>query len=150
MLGLVYVGAYLSDEPLRRYVEHEVNGPFSVSDATMFQDAAPKPPIAHVGMLRTSVDWRALLEDRGWQRALEAVALDMKINRLRVVDGEVTYIDDGPFKPLRVSRIEATVENIRNIRSKERTYPSELHVSGTVFDTGELRLDGHGRAGGKG
>jgi hypothetical protein len=82
------------------------------------------------------------LKDRGWQEALEAVALDLKINRLQVRDGNLAYLDAGPFKPLRLSRLNASVENIRNIRSDDRVYPSDVHVEAVVFDTGELWLDG--------
>ena len=35
-----------------------------------------------------------------------------------------------------------TAENIRNIRSTEQVYPSDLHVEAVVFDTGQVRLDG--------
>jgi Domain of Unknown Function (DUF748) len=83
------------------------------------------------------------LKDRGWQEALEAVTLDLKIDRLEVREGDLTYLDGGPFKPLQVSRVNATAENIRNIRSKERVYPSDIHVEGLVFDAGRLWLDGH-------
>jgi hypothetical protein len=83
------------------------------------------------------------LKDRGWQEALEAVALDLKINRLQVRNGDLTYLDAGPFKPLRLSRLNASAENIRNIRSRGRVYPSDVHVEGVVFDAGELWLDGH-------
>ncbi len=93
--------------------------------------------------LRAEARSDVALKDRGWQRALEAVALDMKINRLRVREGDLTYVDSGPFKPLRVARLDLTAENIRNIRSKDRVYPSELHLEGVVFDAGTLWLDGH-------
>jgi len=83
------------------------------------------------------------LKDRGWQQALEAVALDLKIDKLVVREGELTYVDAGPFKPLRLSRINANAENIRNIKSKDRVYPSDLHVEAVVFDAGKLWLDGH-------
>ncbi len=83
------------------------------------------------------------LKERGWQEALEAVALDLKINRLEVRHGDLTYVDAGPFKPLRLSRLNAIAENVRNIKSKDRVYPSDVHVEGVVFDTGELWLDGH-------
>ncbi len=83
------------------------------------------------------------LKDRGWQDALEAVALDLKIDKLTVRDGELTYVDAGPFKPLRLNRINANAENIRNIKSKDRVYPSDLHVEAVVFDSGKLWLDGH-------
>jgi uncharacterized protein DUF748 len=82
------------------------------------------------------------LKDRGWQEALEAVALDLKINRLRVRNGDFTYLDTGPFKPLRLSGLNASAENIRNIKSHDRVYPSDVHVEGVVFDTGEFWLDG--------
>ena len=76
------------------------------------------------------------LKDRGWQEALEAVALDLKINRLQVRNGDLAYLDAGPFKPLRLSRLNVSAENIRNIRSQDRVYPSDVHVEGVVFDTG--------------
>jgi hypothetical protein len=83
------------------------------------------------------------LKDRGWQEALEAVTLDLKIDRLEVRKGDLTYVDAGPFKPLHLSRVNATAENIRNVRSKDRVYPSDLHVEGLVFNEGTLWLDGH-------
>ena len=55
----------------------------------------------------------------------------------------MTYIDEGPFKPLRLSAVNIDADNIRNVRSKERTYPSELHVDAVVFDNGKLVIDGN-------
>jgi hypothetical protein len=60
-----------------------------------------------------------------------------------VTDGRVTYVDEGPFVPLEVSRVNLTAQNIRNIRSKERTYPSDLHLDAVVFQNGRVTLDGH-------
>ena len=93
--------------------------------------------------LRAETAGKVALKDRGWQGALEAVALDLKINRLEVREGDLAYLDAGPFKPLRVSRLNASAENIRNIRSREREFPSDVHVEGVVFDAGTLWLDGH-------
>src|SRR5882724_5061568 len=93
--------------------------------------------------LRAEAASDVALKDRGWQEALEAVTLDLKIDRFQVREGDLTYLDAGPFKPLHLSRINATAENIRNIRSKERVYPSDVHVEGLVFDAGTLWLDGH-------
>jgi uncharacterized protein DUF748 len=191
---LVYGAARFADEPLRRYMEAEVNRrltgytvqiavlhmhPWTASvelrDATIAQDANPNPPIAQVARLVTRIDWRALLhrrvvadisfdqprvylnlkqvrteasettalKDRGWQQALEALAFDLKINRLRVVDGDVIYVDQGPFRPLHVSRVNLGAENIRNIASKEQVYPSPIHLEAAVFDAGSAWLDGH-------
>jgi hypothetical protein len=82
------------------------------------------------------------LKDRGWQEALEAVALDLKINRLQVQDGSLTYVDAGPFRPLQLSGVNVTAENIRNTKSRDRVYPSDVHADGVVFDNGEFWLDG--------
>ena len=82
------------------------------------------------------------LKDRGWQEALEAVALDLKINRLQIRDGSLTYVDAGPFKPLQLSRVNATAENIRNTKSRDRVYPSDVRADGVVFQSGEFWLDG--------
>ena len=82
-------------------------------------------------------------KERGWQEALEALTLDLKINRLRVRHGDVTYVDRGPFKPLHLSQLELRADNIRNIRSQDRVYPSDVHLQGVAFDDGQIWLDGH-------
>jgi len=101
-------------------------------------------PKIHVDLtqVQTEATNEVALKDRGWQQALEAVALDLEINRLRIVDGDVAYVDRGPFKPLHLSRLNVTAENIRNIRSKDRVYPSDVHVESVVFDSGRLWLRG--------
>ena len=191
--ALVYGAARFADEPVRRYMEAEVNRrltgytvripvlhvqPWTASielrEASILQNANPDPPVARVGRLRTRLDWRALLhrrivadvtferptiyvnlrnvraetaektamKDRGWQQALEALAFDLKINQLRVLDGDVTYVDQGPFKPLHVSQVNLSAENIRNVASQEQVYPSPIHLEAVVFDVGSVWLDG--------
>ena len=99
---------------------------------------------AHIKQLReearkdTPVGERA----RGWQEAFQAI-YPLKINKFAIVDGDVTYVDEGPFEPLRLRRVNIDADNIRNVRSKERTYPSELHADAVVFDNGTLVLDGN-------
>lgn len=92
--------------------------------------------------LRTEAASDVPLKERGWQDALEALALDLKINRLQVMDGDVTYVDQGPFKPLHVSHLNLSAENIRNIASQEHVYPSPIHLEAVVFDAGSVWLDG--------
>jgi hypothetical protein len=82
------------------------------------------------------------IKERGWQDALEA-AYPLKINTFQVQDGEVTYVDEGPFKPLHLRQVRILAENIRNIRSKERVYPSDIHADVVVFEAGQLSVDGH-------
>src|SRR6266446_4748846 len=193
LIVLVYGAAWFANEPLRRYMEAEVNRrltgytvqiaalhvhPWTASlelrDATIAQDVNPDPPVAQVSRLVTRIDSRALLhrrvvadisfdhptvylnfllddtattektalKDRGWQQALEALAFDLKINRLRVLEGDVTYVDQGSFKPLHVSHVNLNAENIRNIASQEQVYPSPIRLEAVVFDAGSVWLDG--------
>jgi hypothetical protein len=83
------------------------------------------------------------VEDKGWQDAVEAV-YPFKVDRFEIVDGDVTYVDESqPSKPLRFSHIQLLATNIRNVRSPDRVYPSELHFDGDLFEQGHLRMTGH-------
>jgi hypothetical protein len=82
------------------------------------------------------------VEKRGWQEALEAV-YPLKLNHFEIRDGDVTYIDQGPFKPLRLRDLDLVATNIRNVRSGDRVYPSEIRVSAVAFDSGRVGIDGH-------
>jgi len=77
------------------------------------------------------------IKERGWQDALEAV-YPLKINHFEIRDGDVTYVDQGPFKPLRLRDLDLVATNIRNVRSEKRTYPSDVRVSAAVFESGRL------------
>src|SRR5206468_2787185 len=72
------------------------------------------------------------IKDHGWQQALEAI-YPLKIDEFLVTDGEATYVDPGPFKPLRLSNIDLRATNIRNVHSRERDYPSPFTVTAVVF-----------------
>jgi hypothetical protein len=193
LLMLVIFLSFFLDEPIRRYVEHEMNRsmkgytahiraarfhPIGLSltlkDLSFVQDARPDPPVLQVPRLDASVHWKAVifgrivadfvvlnpvlyadrrqveaeaadptpLEEHGWQEAFHKI-YPLKINRVRISNGRVTYIDEGPFKPLELRGIQVLAENIRNIRSKEHTYPSLLRVVATVFEKGRITIDGH-------
>ncbi|OLB93159.1 MAG: hypothetical protein AUH30_20645 [Candidatus Rokubacteria bacterium 13_1_40CM_68_15] len=81
-------------------------------------------------------------DKRGWQDALQAM-YPLKINLFRIRDAEVTYVDQPTQPPLTLKELYVRAENIRNIRSKDRVYPSPLKVSAVVFDRGKLVLDGN-------
>jgi hypothetical protein len=82
------------------------------------------------------------LKDRGWQGALQAI-YPLKINLFRVTDGDLTYIDDDPRRPLRLRRVHFEANNIRNIHSPERVYPSPVRLEGVIFEEGHGILQGH-------
>ncbi len=81
------------------------------------------------------------VKERGWQEALEAI-YPLKINEFRAREGDITYEDQGPFKPLRLRHLNFVATNIRNVKSKDRVYPSEFHVEAAVFDSGRVQADG--------
>jgi uncharacterized protein DUF748 len=82
------------------------------------------------------------VKDRGWQDALAAM-YPLKINLLRIQDGRLTYIDEDPKRPIQVRQIQLRANNIRNIHSRDHTYPSPIHAEGILFERGWGTLDGH-------
>ena len=81
------------------------------------------------------------IRERGWQDALQAM-YPLKINELVVREGSLTYLDEGPFEPLRISALEMHAENIRNIEVADQEYPSRVALTGVVFERGHVRLSG--------
>lgn len=144
-----------------------------LENSVVRQNVHPEPPVLDVPRLAMSVRWRDLLylrlvadarfddptvhanlaqlqeenrdpvtfREHGWQQALEAI-YPLKINELRIVNGKLTYQDSG-FKPLSATGVELLARNIRNIRSADHQYPSEVHARATVFDVGRVVIDGH-------
>ncbi len=145
----------------------------TLRDLSIVQDAHPSPPIALIPRLRASVQWSELLtlnlvadfkldqpqiyvnriqlqkenrdeipvQKRGWQEAAESI-YPLKINLLQVNDASFTYIDD-PKRPLKLTHTFFRANNIRNIRSADRVYPSPIHAEGIIFETGRAEFDGH-------
>jgi hypothetical protein len=81
------------------------------------------------------------IEERGWQEALQEI-YPLEINNFFVWNGELTYVDEGPFKPLQLTSVNFHAENIRNVRSEEGVYPSSVHIDAVVFGKGKLTVDG--------
>jgi hypothetical protein len=82
------------------------------------------------------------IKERGWQDAVKAI-YPLKINQFVIRNADVTYIDKGPFRPLRITQLNFLAENIVNVESEEGTYPSPVQLEGVVFDVGKLMLKGN-------
>ena len=82
------------------------------------------------------------VKEKGWQQAFEQI-YPLKVNLLRIRDGEITYIDEDPKRPLQITHLSFRANNIRNIHSKDRVYPSPVHAEATVFGSGQAVVDGH-------
>jgi Domain of Unknown Function (DUF748) len=111
--------------------------------ARVVSDVMVERPRVHINLtqLRAEALDEVPLKERGWQEAVQSVS-PLKVNRLRVIDGEVTYVDENPSQELRISQLNMRAGNIRNIRSEEGVYPSDIHMEGVIFDSGKIQLDG--------
>jgi hypothetical protein len=91
--------------------------------------------------LRAEQKRKTTLKQEGWQRALESI-YPFKINRFRISNGTVTYIDADPTRPIKLQRLNIVADNIRNIQVPGNRYPSTFHLDTAVFGTGHVGLDG--------
>jgi hypothetical protein len=100
-------------------------------------------PHVHINLiqLRSEKADPVPLSKKGWQDALEAV-YPFKINLFRIQNGEVTYIDTDPQRPLHLTEIALRADNIRNIHYGDQVYPSPFHADSVVFDKGRMTIEG--------
>ena len=95
----------------------------------------------NLNQLRAERKRKTTLKQEGWQRALESI-YPFKINRFRISNGTVIYIDTDPTRPIKLQRLNIVADNIRNIHVPENRYPSTFHLDAVVFDSGHAELDG--------
>src|SRR6185436_13729302 len=100
-------------------------------------------PIVRVNLKQAETEARddVPVAERGWQDAVQA-AYPLEINEFRIVGGDLTYDDGGPFEPVRLHPLDFKATNIRNVRSAAGQYPSTIHLHAVMLDTSTLELDG--------
>jgi len=100
-------------------------------------------PRLHINLpqLRNEARDPEKLHERGWQDAAKEI-YPLEINRLEIRDGEITYLDVDPRRPLSLRNLDLAAENIRNVRAPEEKYPSTISIDAKVFERGQLRIDG--------
>jgi hypothetical protein len=101
-------------------------------------------PVVYVNLpqLQSEISDEVPVKNKGWQQALEAI-YPLKINLFRIHEGKLTYVDEDPKRPLEMSQLNARATNIRNIHSKDRTYPSDVEASAVVFQNGRAEFKGN-------
>ncbi|HXC68114.1 MAG TPA: DUF748 domain-containing protein [Nitrospiraceae bacterium] len=82
------------------------------------------------------------IHQKGWREALYSF-YPIKINEFKIEDADVTYVDQDPSKPLRFTHLNLVAGNIRNIRSPDDAYPSDLNLNGKIFGSGKILMKGH-------
>ncbi len=152
---------------------HPLTLSLDLENVIVQQKDHPDPPIATISSLHGSLQWSALFSGRlvtdqliehpvihftrpqaakeleasperkqSWQELLFTMQ-EVQVNEIRITDGDVTYRENATSKPLHVTGLNVTAENIRNVRSKPHQYPSDIHVEAVVFEQGRVKLDGH-------
>lgn len=82
------------------------------------------------------------LKDKGWQGAVQAI-YPLKLEEVLIHDGSLLYLSANPdAQPIRMTRIEFSARDIRNVNSASGTYPSPVHLDASLFETGTIRFEG--------
>ena len=112
--------------------------------ARVVADFSVDRPVVYVNLpqLQSELSDDVPVDRKGWQQALEAI-YPLKINLFHIHDGSLTYVDADPNRPLQLTRLNARASNIRNIHSKDRTYPSPVEASAVVFQNGTAEFKGN-------
>ncbi|HXT67190.1 MAG TPA: DUF748 domain-containing protein [Nitrospiraceae bacterium] len=82
------------------------------------------------------------IHQKGWRDAAYSF-YPIKINEFKIEDADVTYVDQDPSKPLHFTHLNLLAGNIRNIRSPNDAYPSDLNLDGNIFGSGKIQMKGH-------
>ena len=111
--------------------------------ARVVADVQVERPALHLNLTQVVHEARdeVPVQERGWQEAVQAVS-PLHVNEVRVVEGEVTYIDQDASRPMRLRQLNVRAGNIRNVQSAAGVYPSDLHVDGVIVDSGTFTLEG--------
>ncbi|HKM99203.1 MAG TPA: DUF748 domain-containing protein [Candidatus Binataceae bacterium] len=106
-------------------------------------DSLLSEPHLHINLiqLRAERSNGTPIRQEGWEEALQGI-YPFKINKFRIRDGDIVYIDTDSSRPLHIERLNVTADNIRNIHSPQDSYPSSLHVDAVIFETGHADIDG--------
>jgi hypothetical protein len=82
------------------------------------------------------------IQEKGWREAVYSF-YPIKINEFKIENADVTYVDQDPSKPLHFTHLNFLAGNIRNIRSPNESYPSDLNLDGNIFGSGRIVMKGH-------
>ncbi len=109
----------------------------------LVSDWAFEQPKLHLNLqqLQAENEDETPVQKRGWQEALLSI-YPLKINRLRVQEGVVAYIDQDPQHPLELTGVNLSASNIRNVRSPVGTFPSPFRVEADIFEHGHGIVEG--------
>ena len=115
-----------------------------IFSGVLVSDYVISRPILHITLPQAKQELQedVPIHKKGWREAVYAF-YPIKINQFNIEDADVTYVDQDPAKPLHVTHLNFLAGNIRNIRSPNDSYPSDLNLDGHLFGSGRIVMKGH-------
>ena len=81
------------------------------------------------------------IKDEGWQQAIQNI-YPFKIDRFEIHNGKIDYTDVGDVRPLRIEDLQFEADDIRNLHATSDSFPSRIHITAKVFETGHAEING--------
>jgi len=109
----------------------------------LVSDYVIERPTLHITLpqARKEIQDEVPIQRKGWRDAVYSF-YPIKINEFRVFDADITYVDQDSEHPLHFTQLDLVAGNVRNIRSPDDSYPSDIGLTGNIFDTGRVTLRG--------
>lgn len=79
-----------------------------------------------------------------WTKALTDI-VPIDINHFEVHNGTLAFVElqADPNIDLTISKVELYADNLKNVKSQDRTLPSPIRATGVTFGNGTMKLDGN-------
>ena len=115
-----------------------------IFSGVLVSDYLVSGPILHLTLpqAKQELQEEVPIQDKGWREAVYSF-YPVKINEFKIEDADVTYVDQDASKPLHVTHLNLLAGNIRNVRSPNDAYPSDLTLDGHIFESGRIQMLGH-------
>ena len=115
-----------------------------IFSGVLVSDYVISRPTLHVTLpqAKQELQERVPIHEKGWRDAVYSF-YPIEINEFKIEDADVTYVDQDPSIPLHFTHLNLLAGNIRNIRSPNDAYPSDLSLDGNIFGSGRIQMQGH-------
>ena len=115
-----------------------------IFSGVLVSDYVISRPTLHITLpqAKKEIQHEVPIHEKGWRDAVYSF-YPIKINEFNIEDADVTYVDQDPSKPLHFSHLNLLAGNIRNIRSPNDPYPSDLKLDGIILGSGRIQMKGH-------
>jgi hypothetical protein len=134
-----------SDSPVAEIPRWNLSVQWSqIFSGVLVSDYVISRPTLHVTLpqAKQELQEKVPIQEKGWREAVYSF-YPIKINEFKIEDADITYVDQDASKPLHFTHLNLLAGNIRNIRSPNDAYPSDLTLDGNIFGSGRIQMQGH-------